>query len=283
MSIPAHIIQTARSRNLPPRAEAGLASARLMHPDWKHTFFDDAAIQAFVAKEFPQYVKVFESFRFNIQRIDFFRYLAVYRLGGFYFDLDVLFTNSLIPLLEEQCVFPFEELTLNHYLRQNHAIDWEIGNYGFGAAPNNPFLKAVIDNCVRAQTDNVWVDRIMKGIPAVVRNDLYVLNTTGPGLLTRTLAENRDLSSDVTLLFPHDVCDSQSWHLFGHYGVHLMEGSWRTKGNVFKRRLARFWESRTRKTQMHESRRQGPTRTFGKPRKIMAPEHRSGAALPIST
>ena len=42
-------------------------------------------------------------------------------------------------------MFPFECLTLSRYLRERHGIDWQIGNYAFGATKGHPFLKAVID------------------------------------------------------------------------------------------------------------------------------------------
>ena len=54
--------------------------------------------------------------------------------------------------LTDRCVFPFEELTLSRLLR-HHGIDWEIGNYAFGAEAGHAFLEAVIENCVRAQRD----------------------------------------------------------------------------------------------------------------------------------
>ena len=114
-------------------------------------FFDEARVQAFIDQEFPQYRVVFDSFRFPIQRYDFFRYLAVYRHGGFYFDLDVMLASGLSDLLEFGCVFPFEALTLNEFLRNHHNMDWEIGNYAFGAAAGHPFLEAIIENCVRAK------------------------------------------------------------------------------------------------------------------------------------
>ncbi len=95
----------------------------------------------FSKKNFPQYREVFDGFRFPIQRYDFFRYLiAVYRLGGFYFDLDVLLASGVSHLLDLGCVFPFEGLTYSHFLRKHYKMDWLIGNYAFGAAPVTHFL-----------------------------------------------------------------------------------------------------------------------------------------------
>ena len=259
--IPPRIIQTGKSRNLPLLAKAATANLKCLNPEFEHRFFDDREVSGFIQFEFPEYREVFESFPFNIQRYDFFRYLAVFRLGGFYFDTDVFFATGLHELLAHRCVFPFEELTLSRYLRRQYQMDWEIGNFGFGAEAGHPFLGAVIQNCIRAQRDPDWAEPMMQGIPRPFRAEFYVLNTTGPGLVSRTLAENPDLAEDVTILFPDDVCDERTWHQFGKLGVHAQEGSWRSKNSYLRRRLANLWEEWARGRGMSESRRHGKTRS----------------------
>ena len=260
MSIPRRIIQTGKTRELKIAAKAAATNLKLLHSDWEYVFFDDNDVKLFIAEEFPQYEAVFNAFHHAIQRIDFFRYLAVFCLGGFYFDTDVLFATGIHELLAHCCVFPFEELTLSRYLRRRYKMDWEIGNYGFGAVAGHPFLNAVIQNCIRAQQDPNWVKPMMQGIPRLFRAEFYVLNTTGPGLLSRTLAENPDLTTDVTILFPDDVCDARSWHQFGNFGMHAQEGSWRSGGGYLLSRLANLWEVWARSRGFEESRRCGKTR-----------------------
>jgi hypothetical protein len=262
MSIPRRIIQTGPSKELRGLERASQSNIALLHPDWEYVYFDDEAVEAFVTSECPEHVQVYRGFRHHIQRIDFFRYLAVYKRGGFYLDLDVLLWSSLEDLREYGAVFPFEELTLNRYLRTHYGIDWEIGNYAFGGAPGNPFLAAVIENCVRAQREPDWARPMLACIPGLFRQDFEVLNTTGPGILTRTLAELDGDSLDVKILFQPDVRREEFWHLVGQHGVHLMGGSWRTRGGALRRRLARLWERRTRSMCLRESNEHGPNRSF---------------------
>ncbi len=261
MSLPGRIIQTGKTRNLPLSAKASATNLRLLHPDWEYLFFDDDDVRRFIDQEFPQYRATFDSFPYLIQRFDFFRYLAVFHHGGFYFDLDVFLSESLSDLLDCRSVFPFEQLTISRFLRRQHGMDWEIGNYGFGGAPGNPFLAAVIENCVRAQRDKLWTKPMLAGVPRFFRADFDVLNSTGPGLLSRTYAETPAAASNVTVLFPADVCAPKNWHNFGHYGVHMMEGSWRSKGSILYRRLAGLWESNIQNKYMPESSKLGPKRS----------------------
>lgn len=259
-SIPRRIIQTARRRELPPLARAAARNLRLLHPDWEFLFFDDDEVLHFVTTEFPRYRGVFDSFPHRIQRYDFFRYLAVLRHGGFYLDLDVLLAESLDELLPHRCVFPFEELSLNRYLREAHGIDWELGNYAFGAAAGDPFLAQIVGNCIRARTDRAWAERMFRGIPRLFRTDFDVLHTTGPGLVTRTFAESGPLAHEVTILTPDltappapgrapacDVADPALWHQFGRYGVHLMAASWRPRRSFLLRKASLLWETRQRR------------------------------------
>lgn len=258
--IPKRIIQTGKHVQQPLHNRAMMANIKLLNPDYEYLFYDDEGVREFIEQEFPQYREVFDSFRFPIQRYDFFRYLAVYRHGGFYLDLDVLLASGLSSLLQCDCVFPFEALTSSHFLRGHHKIDWEIGNYAFGAAPGHPFLQEVIENCVRAQKDPGWVKPMMRGLPFLFRDEFLVLNTTGPGLVTRTLAENAELAKAVTVLFPDNVCDVDNWHRFGDLGVHFMEGSWRTRSSRLRRRLAQRWENWKMQGLLKQSLRLGKTR-----------------------
>jgi len=259
--IPKRIIQTGRSLPLPLLQQAAVANVKLSNPDFEYRFFDDNQVERFFQNEPQEYQETVRRFRYPIQKYDFFRYLAIYRYGGFYFDLDVFLATGLSPLLESGCVFSFEDLNMSRFLRQNYGMDWAVGNYAFGAAPEHPFLKAVIENCVRAQKDSEWVEPMMRGIPRVLRSVFRVLNTTGPTLVSRTLAENPALAKSVTILFPDDVCDNRNRHHFGHFGVHLMNASWRAKGGFLHRRLTLAWEAWAYQKFLKQSLKLGKTRT----------------------
>jgi len=264
--IPKRIIQTGRNRDLPLLHRAAVTNIRLLNPDFEYRFFDDDDVVRFFDTEFPEYRRVFDSFRFPIQRFDFFRYLAVYRHGGFYLDLDVLLAADMSSLADHGCVFPFEDLNINGFLRRRYLMDWTIGNYAFGARPGHPFLWEVIQNCVRAQECPEWVQPVLRGIPRLFRDDFFVLSTTGPLLLSRTLAENPDLAEDVTVLFPDDVRCPGTWHKFGPIGVHLMEGSWRKTERGGRRRLRLLWEWWMVRKFMKESERLGAVRGLAQSR-----------------
>lgn len=260
--IPKRIIQTDKSAELPLLAKAATTNMRLLNPDFEYMFFDDNQVEKFVDAKFPQYRAVFDSFPERIQRYDLFRYLAVYHFGGFYFDTDIFLASSLADLCDFGCVFPFEHLTRLKFFRTQYGMDWEIGNYAFGASAGHPFLGAILTNCLRAQEDPEWAQASIKSVPRMFRDDYYPLSTTGPGLVSRTLAEYPRACDEVKVLFPEDVRDPASWFCFGTYGIHLQSGSWRKRKGLVRRVSQRHWESMIGKALLKESLKRGAKRSL---------------------
>jgi hypothetical protein len=145
-------------------------------------------------------------------------------------------------------------------------MDWAIGNYAFGASAGHPFIHSIIKNCVRAQKDSDWVHLMMRSIPRMFRKQFYVYCTTGPGLVSRTLAEYPDSANPVKVLFPENVCDKNNWNLFGKYGVHLRIGTWKAKPFNIWQHFIRFirgkWFSDLQKRQLKASMEKGPKRSL---------------------
>jgi hypothetical protein len=272
-NIPKRIIQTGKTRDQSLTTRAVMSNLRLLNPDFEYLFFDNEDVESFIQTSFPQYREVFDGFRFAIQKYDFFRYLVIYRHGGFYFDLDVLLAEGLSGLLDSSCVFPFEGLTFSHFLKQHLHMDWMIGNYAFGAVAGHPFLAAIIENCVKATKDPSWVSPMMAGSIPLVKKEFFVLNSTGPGLISRTLAENPEAGSAVTILFPDDVCDVRQWNHFGDLGVHLMDGSWRIKSGFVRRKLAQYWEHFKVEALLKDSRKLGAKRAHVGTTRVCAGSH----------
>lgn len=261
-SIPKRIIQTAKSTTLPLIEKVSSVNITLLNPGFEYLFFDDRQVEEFIDKQFPQYRKNFDAFKIPIQRYDFFRYLAIFYFGGFYFDLDVLLAVDLTALLSFGCVFPFERLTWVDFLRDKYDMDWEVGNYAFGATPGHPFIGQLIQNCIRTQTDPIFASAMTKSLPSLLSKELDVIYTTGPGMASRTLAEYRNVERPVEVLFPPDVCDKHQWNLFGQYGVHLGEGSWRVRHSNFRRRLLNLLGRRNENRAIRLGRKIGPKRSL---------------------
>ena len=218
MKIPKIIHQTGKSRVLPKAFETFNRSLRQLHPLWEFRFYDDLECRDMVRKYFPKFLIVYDGYKFPVQRADLFRLMVIYQFGGFYLDLDVECLNPLDDLCRFDAVF-CEEKTLTHLEKKklNHKDGIRIGNFMFGSMPGHPFFK--------------WVmDRLNQASPPKVDSENDILETTGPGILTRLYWERHNLHPNMKRVKNHShlcpYCLTMSCH-FGDFARHHHAGSWR--------------------------------------------------------
>jgi mannosyltransferase OCH1-like enzyme len=121
-------------------------------------FWTDASAYDFILENYPWFLETYESYPYNIQRVDAFRYFILLHYGGIYLDLDISTIRRLDPLLQ------YSAWSCRTY-------PTGISNDALGAAPNHPFYKRVTENL--ASYNKNWL------LPYVT-----VMYTTGPLFLS---------------------------------------------------------------------------------------------------
>lgn len=109
------VIQSFSSSSIPDKYVSSVQSIRAHNPSYHYLFFTDSEMEPFLRQYYPAYLVSFNKLPMFIQKLDYFRYIAVYHYGGFYFDLDMRVTGSLDELLKFDCVFPLEYQVTKHY------------------------------------------------------------------------------------------------------------------------------------------------------------------------
>lgn len=217
--IPRILIQTWKTTNLPEKCKDFVADLKNLHPDYKYLFFTDDDIHNFLNKNYEEYLKTYEKLPLKIQKIDFFRYIAVYHYGGIYLDLDMKCKKNMNSMLKSNVVFPIDEhinkisgKKPRYSYFHNKNQHFLVGQYAFAAEPKNKFIKSLIDG-------------IHKNINRIIRNvnhndDNYVYVTTGPDYVTKKYMEYKE-KSDVEIL------NNEKRQQFGDYAEHKYFGSWK--------------------------------------------------------
>ena len=188
-----------------------------LHPSWQHEFYQDKDCRSFIAGNMPELLDVYDNLQLAVQKADLFRLIVIYVQGGFYADIDIELKLPLDPLLNHSCVFA-EEKVLDDKSRDElgHKNAIRIANYMFAAAPGHEFIAHLIN-------------RIVSLYAGIVTNENDVLNTTGPGMLTR-LFHDYPNKQQITIIKNNnqycDKCQQNSCH-FGAYAYHHHQGSWR--------------------------------------------------------
>lgn len=210
-----NIIQTWKNYQVPSKYKNLVLSVKKLNPYCNYTLFNDNDIEHFIKQKFPQYLSTFHKFPYTIQKIDFFRYLAIYYYGGVYLDLDIKLHQSIQDLNNtSKCVFPLEFERSSDQILHQQGFQGLIGNYAFYAPKNHPFIKKIIDNIIS--------ERIPIKISECSDYRQYVYYTTGPVMVTQSYL---DYSSkhEIDIIKPQPFQKSS----FGNYGKHVQMGTWK--------------------------------------------------------
>lgn len=160
----------------------------------------DDLSRAFIASEYPQFLKTFDSYPFPIQRADAIRYFVLAFYGGIYIDLDDGCNRRLDPLLS----YPA-------WVRRT--VPTGISNDAMGSVPQHPFFLRVIES-LQSYNRNWGMSYIT------------VMYSTGPLFLSVVWKEyirtTRFASDHVRILMPDDyskhewsffnIAKGSSWH-----------------------------------------------------------------------
>lgn len=230
--IPLVLHQTWKSADLPDDLAAFQRSFVAQNPGIELRFHDDDAMAAFVHERFPQHADLFDSFRFPVQKADFFRLLVVLDQGGIYADMDMECLAPFGALLDtDKAVFGVEAtVTRTRQAELGYAQPYQIANCIFAAPPGNGFIARVVEDMAEA----------IRARPVDAVGGIE--DATGPKALTRAFYAHRP--RDVAVLrqiywVPPDVYADLPILSSRVRCRHHFKGSWKGTGNgpSLRRRL----------------------------------------------
>lgn len=103
MAIPKIIHQVWEGRmepKMPTRLQVLARTWQEQNPDWEYHLWNGEEMDELVARHFPEYLSMYRSFPYNVQRRDTIRYMILYVYGGLYTDLDTECFRPIDPLLK---------------------------------------------------------------------------------------------------------------------------------------------------------------------------------------
>ena len=219
---------------LQPAAAACTERMRRILPDFREIWLSDSEADRWVLESAPEYQEFWRFLNRGVHRSDFFRYLYVYKEGGFYFDTDVWIAEHFESLCQYDLVLPFEEVVSEDEYERRFGMPPEDeaalemkGNYAFGAAPRHPFFARLIEEVIVNAS----------GWPLQSYGDKFILDSTGPHILNNvwrhySASAGANELEKIAILAgrsedPFAWGGSHPHYRFGAYGNHLMLGRWR--------------------------------------------------------
>ena len=225
--IPKIIIQTWKTNIIPYKYKDDVYTIRKYNTNYKYLFFNDDDIENFLKENYyDTYYQSYKKLPVIIQKIDYFRYIAVYHYGGFYFDLDMKGYFPLDELLNYDSVFPVDQnidknkcnkIRYNHYCKKG--IQFLLGQYAFGAKPQNDFIKTLIDT-IHYSIDRYIIEyEKIKDKSKSIQHQ-YIYSTTGPDYVTNIYNNYSNKENVHILHYPIG-------QYFGKFAKHNYYGTWK--------------------------------------------------------
>ena len=171
--------------------------------NWTTILWTDATIRSFLTEHYNNFIPMYESYPYDIQRVDAARYFILYHYGGVYLDLDVSCRKKkditdLLNVMESmkmQSMFPI-----------TNPIG--VSNDVMFGSKENAFLEYIIQ---RLQEKNRWF-----GLPY-----LTVLFSTGPMFLSLACINYPSAKTDILALSPELYSETDA-----RYFLHLPGSTW---------------------------------------------------------
>jgi mannosyltransferase OCH1-like enzyme len=151
--IPKNIFQSWYTKNLHPVIQEKINNMMYLNPDYNHKIYTDNEIDSFVNEHFPGIIaNCYNKLNIIVAKVDFWRYLILYKYGGIYLDMDSIINISLNNLINEN-----DEAIITAESNPGYFVQWAlIFN------KEHPILKKTIDIIVENITLNKYPNNIHK-------------------------------------------------------------------------------------------------------------------------
>ena len=131
--IPKIVHQTYKTESVPPNWASTPPAWKTVHPGWQYEFWTDARNRQLIADYYPEFLEMYDSYPYGIQRSDAARYFILHKYGGVYADLDIQPRRPVGEILgDAELVLP-------------QTPNFGLTNAFMASVPGSPFFRHVID------------------------------------------------------------------------------------------------------------------------------------------
>lgn len=151
--IPKNIFQSWVEINLHPVIQAKINNMKLLNPNYKHKIYNDNEIDNFVNENYPgEIANCYNKLNIIVAKVDFWRYLILYKYGGIYLDMDSSINISLDDFIKED-----DNAVITAEYNQDLFVQWALI-----FDKEHPILKKTIDKIVENIKYNKYPNNIHK-------------------------------------------------------------------------------------------------------------------------
>ena len=144
----------------------------------KYKMWNKKDIELLLVDKYPEYIDLYNEFRYDIQRADFIRYIILYEYGGVFIDCDVIFLKNCIP---------YDIFDREYFFVKSMGV---IYNAIIGSKKHNNIFKLIlneIEMSIYKQEEEIY--KTWKG--------RLVFQTTGQSMLKRVLKNDKHILTNI--------------------------------------------------------------------------------------
>lgn len=171
---------------------------------WEYRYHSNADRETFIAEHFPQYLYLYSHIALGIYRADFWRYLVLYKYGGFYADMDSRLFYDENDHFAKTINDP--NATFNVVTSENDLFN----NWLILCSKDNPIMKDIIDAMVSKCIEFYNEAPPSTIIPAA--DPFRWIDATGPELYSSIIKKH---IKDISYVYGHrdEVYDLGAVHI----------------------------------------------------------------------
>jgi len=161
-----NIFQSWHTRDLHPLVQEKINNYKKLNPDYTYNLYTDDDMDKFVNEHFKgEIADCYNRLNIIVAKVDFWRYLVLYKYGGVYLDMDSSIDRPLHELLEDT-----DEAIITAEGNPNVYVQWALV-----FSKGHPILKKTIELVVENIKNNSFPNNI--------------LEMTGPRVYSRAINE----------------------------------------------------------------------------------------------
>lgn len=201
--IPKNIYRSWKTQNFHPKIDKQMKKMLNLNPEYEQIIYTDEQVQDYVSSNYDAEInKAFNKLTVMTAKVDFWRYLILYKKGGIYLDIDSTINSKIATFLNDD-----DDALITAETNPELFVQWALF-----FREKHPLLERVIDNVVQNINEKKY------------QND--IVNTTGPGVFTNSLQQiykakySETLKwSDVNIDFNKKFKIDNSLYSYRIYGI----------------------------------------------------------------
>jgi mannosyltransferase OCH1-like enzyme len=197
--IPKNIFQSWYTTILNPEIQKYIDTMKSLNPEYNHKIYTDSEIDSFVNENFPGEIsECYNKLNIIVAKVDFWRYLILFKYGGVYLDMDSSINKPLDELINEK-----DEAIITAEKNPEMFVQWAlIFN------KEHPILKKTIELIVKNIKYNKYPNDIHKMTgPSVFSNAINIIHNENIGRRVR----HNLIHSNFDMTF---ACQSSSYRIY---------------------------------------------------------------------